>query len=201
MARNAKQIFGLWISTVALVALAGCEAPQNTVITPPQKQPTTAQPPASTEQPQRQITEDLEPKKEVRLSSQGFTGEIILSADSITNTEDGFEIPVFLEQVSPKDMVDTVSLKGTLPEGVELKEVKTPSGYTAQLDMSKKEAPVVYYHPYSIAANSYKPVVSSDEPIFTLVYIGNLTGPITFEGSYFQTSGVLIRTDHQRLAP
>jgi hypothetical protein len=178
--------------------LSGCEAPQNTVTapqgTPPTKNESQTTPPKTQQDP-------ITAQQSIRLTAEDFLGTVLITTDSIVQTEEGFEIPVYLENVNAQDMIDTVSIKSMLPTGVELQEVQTPSGYTAQLDVSDKNAPVVYYYPHSLSPSSYKPVVASDEPLFTLSYSGTFQGPITFEGSFFRTDGILIRTTRGQLAP
>ncbi len=131
----------------------------------------------------------------ISLQTGRFTGEIVLDSTSITPIEGGFELPVSLRNVGTEHAVDTVTLKTFLPDGVRLKEVVTPTGFTAQLDGIEGSAPVVYYHSFSITPESYSPVVATDTPIFTLVFTGEAEGKLAAQGSFFQADGSLIRTN------
>ncbi len=169
-----------------LLLLAGCTE-QNAAPTPthPSMFEAVVSPPAD--------NEIAEPN--IALQTGKFTGEIALDSTAITKTEKGFQLPVYLRNVTAEHAVDTVTLKTFLPEGVRLKEVITPTGFTAQLDGIEGSTPVVYYHSFSITPESYSPVVATDEPLFTLIFSGEATGKLAAQGSFFQADGSLIRTN------
>jgi len=131
----------------------------------------------------------------IALQTGSFSGEIAIDAASVTPIEGGFELPIYLRNVSAEHAVDTVTLRTFLPEGVRLQEVITPTGFTTQLDGVEGSTPVVYYHSFSITPESYSPVVATEEPTFTLVFSGEPSGRLAAQGSFFQADGSLIRTN------
>ncbi len=178
--------------TICIAVLTGCTAPQGV---PSETAPV--------QTPQKEISSPAHTfgQKNISLKANNFPGEITLSSAQIQKTETGIRIPVFLNNVSKADIVDTVTLEMNLPETMKLVEVVTPTGFTAELDGIETDKPIVYYHPFSITAGSYTPVVASQEPLFTMIFDGTFQQPITFSGSFFQTSGVLLRTKKESLSP
>lgn len=183
---------GLLLALGVLLSLSGCAT------TPPAASPTSSKtaeaasvfepsvsPPASSE----------EALPAISLKASNFGGEIALEAAKATAVGDGFQLPVYLRNVTAVDAVDTVTLKAFLPEGMRLKQVLTPSGFTAQLDGAETPAPVVYFHSLSLSQDSYSPVIGGDEPIFTLVFSGQPKGKLAAEGSFFRADAVLMRTN------
>ncbi len=191
---NMKILAGIWI-TATLMLSSGCQ---------PQKEGDPVQVPGTsvkTSEKPNQDSEPPKPQKEVLLSAPEFPGQISFSSADILRTGNGFHLPVYLKNVTKDDIVDTITVTVTLPEEIRLQEVITPTGFTAQLDGIEGGSPVVYYHPFSITAGSYSPVVAKAEPIFTLIFSGELREPLLLEGSFFQTSGNLLRTGNASLAP
>jgi hypothetical protein len=148
------------------------------------------------------LVDDLSKSVEAgMLKVQGFSGEILFALQERKEKENEFHVPVYLKNASKENMIDTITLKTGLPEGVRLKKVITPSGYTAQLDGIESDTPVVYYHSFAVTPDAYSPVISRSDPIFTLVYTGTLQGNIAVEGAFFQMDGTLLRTNKISITP
>lgn len=177
-------LFGFFV----LIFAAGC-----TTTTPvqPSTPPTQKQP---SEHAQKQT-----PKKSIALSTEKFPGIIAIHANSITKTEKGFAIPVFLSDVSAQAGLDTVALQFTLHGDERLTQVKTTSGFTAQLDKITTNTPTVYYLPSALSADAYTPVVAQQDPLFTLYFTGKIPDTMTIRGSFFVVSGTIFRTNTAKL--
>jgi hypothetical protein len=182
------------------VVLGGCttiDQPGNGQLDDQQNgQPTAPAMPPKTERPPQT---PLEPNPILRLKTLNFGGTLVTRAADVTPLENGFTLPIYLEDVVEADFLDTVGLKLTLPEGIRLQEVNTTPGFTAQLEGMNGANPVIFYLPVSISADSYQPVVAGSEPIFTLQFSGEPTENIIFQGSFFQTNGTLYHTERGEL--
>lgn len=167
------------LSLTVGIFLGGCQP-----ATPPQtpvKKPSVSTPQTGQNMPQKNIA----------LKSESFAGSVHIRANDVEKTENGFLIPVFLKGVTKDDLLDTLSLRMILPSGVQLDEVQTSSGFTAQLDGIGSSTPTVHYLSSSLTADSYEPIMSKDEALMHLVFTGEIPRSISLKASFFQTTGSL----------
>lgn len=189
-----KQLFSIGILCLLSVFFSGCEAPSNPSENGKVSLSTTKTPVKAPEK-----SESSSPAT-VRLQSDSFPGVLILQSKKEEQIANGFRLPVFLENVAETDGLDTITLSMSLPEGVKLTTVDTPIGYTVQLDKLSTSTPTLHFYPFSSSGDSYVPVISSSDPIFTLEYSGKIPEKIGFSGLFFQTNGTLHRTPEQTLS-
>lgn len=193
MIRNLQQhMNGILLGLCAAVTFAGCEqAPEEEGNTP--EVPHIEQ--------EKQTGDPLVVSQDaVFLSAKDFSGKIALSRENIENTEKGFSLPVYLQEITHNDFVDTVTLKMNLPTGVRLESVQASNGFTAQIDGIKGAEPTVYYHPFALSAESYEPVTATEDPAFILFFVGAPGETLGLQGSFFRTDGSLLKTKKQGLA-
>ena len=162
-----------------LLFIAGCSNTRPSVPPPPPQE-------------KKQIQNNAQ--KDIVLLAKNFPGRIIIHANTVQETDNGFSIPVFVSNVTEKDGLDTVALQLTLLGNERLSHVQTSRGFTAQLDGVNTKTPTIYYLPSALSPDAYTPVVAQKDPVFTLFFTGKKPKKMHIKGSFFVVNGTLFRT-------